>query len=724
MSDGWRAPGFSGKKRLPVIRQTESAECGLACLAMVASYFGYQTNLNSLRLMHPVSLKGATLKGLICIAGRLGLNSRPLRVEMISMVKLGTPCILHWNMNHFVVLKSIKRNIFVIHDPASGERRCTYSEMSSNFTGIVLELAPVADFEQRKDQPAMKLRDMWGKPVGLVATLAQTLALSLILQLIVLAAPFYMQLVVDEVLSKFDTDLLVVLALGFGFLVLLQAGVTALRAYVILYISTMLGFQMVSNLFGHLMKLPLHWYEKRHVGDILSRFSSTRPIRDLFTEGLVAACIDGLMAASTLLLIFIYSNRLGAIVIAVLLSYLLIRLALYRPFRQRSEDQIVAISKEQSTFIESVRGIQSIKIFGHETERQSVWQNKYVDVINSNIRIGKLRIGFDAANSLLFGFENILIIYCGAMLVTEGSLTLGMLIALIAYKRQFVDKATLLVERLIEFRLLGLHLERVADIGLAHPERGIEYPARGIAAEIDSDPNNGKIEFENVSFRYAEEEPWILRQISLVIEKGKLISFTGPSGSGKTSLMKLLLGLFSPVAGEILYSGSRLQKFGLARYRSRIGTVMQDDTLLAGSIADNISFFDTAPVPGKVQHCAQQASIHTDIAAMPMGYNSLVGDMGCALSAGQKQRVLLARALYRDPEILILDEGTANLDSTTEANVIHMLKQLKMTRICVAHREAMILASDRVFDLHAGAIRELNPLQLPEIHPDQHLPAR
>lgn len=710
MTDGLDLLHFSAAPRLPIVRQSEAGECGLACLTMVATYHGYKTSLNNLRLRYPISLKGATLKGLISIAGRLGLSSRPLRVDLDALKRLQMPCVLHWNMNHFVVLKSVKRGIFRIHDPALGERRFTQSQISSNFTGIALELSPGPTFKPREERRSMRLTDLWEKTFGLKKVLLQTLLLSVIVQLMILAAPFYMQLVVDEVLSRFDTHILVILALGFSLLMLINVAATALRAYLILHISSQLGFQMTSNLFRHLLTLPLQWYEKRHVGDILSRFSSTQPIRDLFTEGLVAAVIDGLMAISTLLLIFFYSYRLGFIVVVALACYLLLRLILYRPLHQKNEEQIVAVAQEQSTFIESVRGIQSIKIFGHETQRQAIWQNKYADVINSGVKLGKLQIFFDAANGLLFGIENTVIIYYGALLVTDGSLTVGMLFAFMAYKRQFIDKATLLVERAIEFRLLGLHLERISDIGLATSEHGL--------AIADSKPlinttsaADGKIEFSRVSFRYSTEEPWVLRGISLTINRGEMISFIGPSGCGKTSLMKLLLGLFEPAEGEILYGGMRLERYGHTRYRGKIGTVMQDDALLAGSIADNIAFFDITPDLGKIQLCAEKAAIHTDIAAMPMAYDSLVGDMGGSLSAGQRQRILLARALYRDPDILILDEGTANLDAITEASIIRMLGQLDITRICVAHREPMILASNRIVLLKSGALHELDKQQ-------------
>jgi ATP-binding cassette subfamily B protein RaxB len=699
----WRL-NFAGRRRLPVIRQSEIAECGLACLAMVASYHGHQITLNQLRLGHRLSLSGTTLKDLIDIASRLGMSSRPLRLGTDSLGKLRTPCILHWGMNHFVVLRKVTSGTCRVHDPACGDRQYSLDEVSAKFTGIALEMRPAAEFARRDDRQQMRLSDLWGKIVGLRMALVQTLVLSVIVQLFSLAAPFYMQLVVDEVLTRFDTDLLLLLAMGFGLLLLINTAADALRAYVILYLGNMLGFHMVSNLFRHLLRLPLSWYEKRHVGDILSRFSSTDPIRDLLTRGLVATVIDGLMTISTLLLMFVYSPLLGSVALLVATAYVLLRLIMYEPLRRRNEEQIITMAHERSAFIESIRGILSIKIFGNEAQREALWQNRYADVINSSVGIGKLKIGFDAASGLLFGLENTLIVYLAATLAVQGSLTVGMIFAFMAYKRHFVEKVRLLVERLIEFRLLGLHLERIADIGLAPVERG--HPqSRGIPAHtLEKRAGPGELQLDRVSFRYADGEARILEDLSLTIKGGEMLSIVGASGCGKTTLMKLLLGLFEPEAGQILYKGLPLGQFGMPDFRRRIGTVMQDDALLTGTIAENIAFFDSDTDMPRVQRCAEDAAIHSDIMSMPMRYDSLVGDMGDTLSAGQRQRVLLARALYRQPEILILDEGTANLDPMTEDKIVKLLGRLTITRICVAHRRALLRASDRIVHLKGRTV--------------------
>ena len=697
---------FSGLRRLPMIRQSEAAECGLACVAMIACFHGYRTTLSSLRTAHSISLKGSTLKSLIEIADRLGLSARPLRLEPDSLGKLNLPCVLHWEMNHFVVLKSVSRRGCVIHDPAIGERRYSFAEISPSFTGIALELSPAAHFHPKAARNSMRLTDLFGKATGLKRALVQVLLLSLVVQLFVLVSPFYMQLVVDEVLTKYDTDLLTVLALGFGVFMLINVAAVTLRAYVILYLSNTLGFQMVANLFRHMLRLPLDWFEKRHVGDILSRFSSTTPIRDLISEGLIASVIDGTMAISTIVVMFVYSPMLASVVLTALAVYLALRLLYYRPLRSSSEDVIVARAREQSAVIESLRAIQSIKLYGKEAERGALWQNRQADVINNGVRLGKLGIGFNAANGLLFGIENTVIVYLGALLVIERNMTVGMLFAFMAYKRQFIDKATMLVERLVEFRMLDLHIERIADIGLAKPETDTALQA-GENRQLGALRRTaGTLELRDISFRYGIADPWVLRNVSLVIGQGEMIALLGPSGSGKSTLIKLLLGLFEPTSGEVLVGGIPMAHYGNSQFRRLTGTVMQDDALLAGSIADNISFFDPDADFGKIRHCAEHACIHKDIAAMPMGYNSLVGDMGSLLSAGQRQRVLLARALYRDPEILVLDEGTANLDARTEQSIVNVLRKLGVTRICVAHREALVRAADRVVLLQDGGLQE------------------
>jgi ATP-binding cassette, subfamily B, bacterial CvaB/MchF/RaxB len=693
---------FSGRRRLPVILQTEMAECGLACLAMVASYHGHRYDLVSLRREHPVSLKGATLKSLMETADAIKLAPRALRVELEQLKEVQTPAVLHWDMNHFVVLKRVQRQGIVIHDPARGRRELDWDTVSNHFTGVALELVPAPGFEQKDERQSMRLSDFWNRISGFKRALVQILVLSFALQIFALGGPFYMQLVVDEALVSHDENLLAVLALGFLMLVLIEVTTRAFRSYVILVVGNILNIQMVNNVFRHLIRLPLSYFENRHVGDTVSRFSSIEQVKELLTTGFVEAIVDGLMSVILVVLLFVYSPLLAGIVLAVVGAFLVFRLALFRPFRNLTEETIVAEASEQSNFMESVRGIQSIKLFGKEVDRQTLWQNRYADLVNTGIRLGKFRIGFDTVNGVLFGVENIAVIYLGATQVLENTLTVGMLYAFVSYKRQFTEKANALIEKAIEFKMIKLHLARVADIAKTPMERTIDSRPGEKSENL-----SGQLELSQIRFRFSPNDPDVFDSLNLRIEPGQAVALIGPSGCGKTTLMKIMLGLLPASHGQVLADGIEIEQMGLRHYRSQIAAVMQEDQLMSGAIADNISFFDPQANQERIEECAKLACIHQDIAAMPMGYNSLVGDMGTTLSGGQKQRLLLARALYRKPRILFLDEATSHLDPPTEAQINHHLQQFDITRVIIAHREATIKMADRVVALQGGDIHDV-----------------
>jgi ATP-binding cassette subfamily B protein RaxB len=682
---------FRGRARLPVILQTEAAECGLACLAMIASYFGHQIDIDTLRRRHPVSLKGVTLRSLIDMARHLSLACRPLRIEPAHVAKLRLPAILHWDMNHFVVLKGVSRKELLIHDPAAGERRLSHAEASKHLTGVAVETWPLENFSIKDERTRLPLSAFFGRVRGTVHALTLILVLSVILEICLIAAPFYIQIALDQVIASGDADLLLVLAVGFGLIMVVSVAAKTLRGLTSLSLQNTLHFAMGSRLFHHLVRLPLDYFEKRHIGDILSRFISLEPIRNVVSQGLITATIDGIMAIATLTVIFLYSPLLGMVVAFALFLYLGIRLALYRQFRERSQEVIRSKAQENSTFIETLRAIQSLKLFNRESERESQWLNRYASVINASVRVGRTRILFGTLNDAIFGLENIVTVYLAVHMALGGTLTVGMIFAIMAYKRNFMDKAVSLVETIIEFRILELHVERLSDIAMTEQEAGHDRPLGYWR------PISGTIELRRVSFRYAETEPFVLEDINLRVEPGGIVTIMGPSGGGKTTLIKIMLGLLEPTSGEVLVDGMPLSTLGLQAYRQQIGAVMQEDQLLSGSIADNICFYDAGYDPDRMIECARNAGVHDEIMAMPMTYNSLIGDMGSSLSGGQKQRVLLARALYRQPKLLFLDEGTAHLDLDKEAEVNHNLQRLTITRINVAHRPEIISGADRIY---------------------------
>ncbi len=679
-------------QRLPLVLQTEAAECGLACLAMVSGFHGYQTDLNELRQKFELSIEGCTLLDLMKFAERLELTSRPLRIELDDLAALSTPCILHWDMNHFVVLKEVKAGRCIILDPAFGERNLALAEVSKHFTGIALELMPTTDFSLKKDVRKLGLSDFWSKITGFKRSLVLLLSLSLLLQVFTLIAPYYMQLVVDDVLLTSDDNLLLILAIGFSLVLLFEVTTSTVRSFVLLHFGNSLNIQMASNLFHHMIRLPLGYFEKRHIGDVLSRFGSLNQVRELLTTGLIETLIDGVMALAILAVIFIYSPQLSLVVLAAVLLYALFRVVVYRKVRQITEQQILASSKEQSNFIETVRAIQTIKLFGAEVKREGGWQNLNIAATNKEMQLGVFNISYQTCNRLLFGLENILVVYLGAKLVIAGGFSTGMLFAFIAYKIQFVERMSRLIEKAIQFRMLNLHFERLGDLALTHKEQ--LHPEQERPHQI-----KGNLEIRGLSFAYSDVTDPVLSEVSLSIQAGESVALVGPSGCGKTTLMKLMLGLLQPKQGTVFIDGIPLAQLGLARYRGQIAAVMQDDQLLSGSIRDNIAFFDDSFEMDRIIACAQMASIADDIAKMPMGYNSLIGDMGSALSGGQKQRILLARALYRQPRILFMDEATSHLDTKTESFVSQAMQKLSITRVIIAHRPETIASVDRVIEL-------------------------
>jgi ATP-binding cassette subfamily B protein RaxB len=594
---------------------------------------------------------------------------------------------------------------YTVHDPARGVLELTPEEISNHWTGVALELAPTSAFKPANAKVRLKLSQLGFNLVGLKSVLIQSVALSLLLELFAFLAPFYLQLAVDKAVPAFDTQFLAALALGFAGLTLIALVTRAVRELMLLKLSSALGFSMVADLFRHLLKLPIAFFERRHTGDVLSRFDSTEPITGLFSHGLISSTIDALMALATLAMMIVYSPLLATIAVAALALFAALRLATFRHLSRLTVDAIAAKAEESSTMIETIRGMATIKLFGRERDRLRLWRNRRADTINADIRLGRMGIVFSVASEGLTRLETVLFVYLAVSMVIEGGFTVGMIFAFQAYKSQFLDAGLRFVEMIYSLKLLDSHVDRIADIALEPPET-----VRGTAARSGKPPLKGGIAFEDVHFAYGRDEPAVLRGVSLSIAPGESVAIAGPSGGGKSTLVKLLLGFYPPSAGRILVDGEPLAQLGVDTLRRHVGAVRQDDVLYAGSIADNIAFFDPETDLDFVFHCAKLACIHDEIAALPMGYDSLVGDMGSVLSGGQKQRIFLARALYHRPRILVLDEGTANLDERCEAAVTANLAGLRLTRIMVAHRPEAIAAARRVLWLEDGRLDELRPV--------------
>ena len=678
--------------------QSEAAECGLACLAMVAENYGHRVNIGGLRRRFPTSMKGATLAELVAVASELELAPRALRLDLEELGKLQLPAVLHWDLNHFVVLERLTGDKAIILDPASGRRTLSMKQMSRHFTGVALELTPTPGFKPVDARVQTRLSDLWSRLSNYSGALWQVIALSVLLQVTALAMPFFLQLAVDEGIAPNDANLLGLLVLGFGFIYALNAIIQALRSWVVLTLGQSISFQLIGNVFRHLMRLPMRYFESRHIGDLMSRIESTQPIQNLLAEGMVNALIDALLAITTLIVMGLISVKLMLVVMVTTFLYILFRLAIYPAIKRKTEEEILARANEETYLLESIRSIRAIKLHVHEAMRENGWRNRYADVVSALYRTQIYKIQTRLVENVILGAQFLLIVYLAAMAIIADEITIGLMLAFLSYRTSFMGSATALIDHFERWRLLSVHLERLSDI-VAEPRENV-LPAAARSGVLPPP----RISAENMSFSYGPNEPPVLSGMSFDIPAGSFVAIIGASGAGKTTLMRIMLGLLMPTSGKLLIDGRPLTPATTAPWRSRLGAVLQDDQLLSGTLADNISFFDTAPVQSTIEGAARCARIHDTIEAMPMGYQSLVGDMGAALSSGQRQRVMLARALYRDPDALFLDEGTANLDEENETAIADMILGLPVTRIVISHHPILVERADFVFRLADGKL--------------------
>ncbi|MBX7535153.1 peptidase domain-containing ABC transporter [Qipengyuania sp. GH1] len=685
--------------------QTEIAECGLAALAMVARFHGLDVDLGSLRRRFTAPTRGASLSSIMNCAEQLNFIVRPLRIELEDLGALQLPAILHWNMNHFVVLERVKGSKAWILDPAGSSGWLKIEEVSRRFTGVALELAPSVDFQGGEYRHRPKLKQLWSSSAGLSKSLGQVLLLSLVAQALLLILPFFSQIAIDRAVAEHSHQTLTALAVGFGLIAAVHALVYWLRATVLLSSGANLSYGLSSNLARRLFRLPIAWFNNRHVGDVLARFQSLKPIKSALTEDTVMAALDGTFALITLIVMFFYSPYLAMIPATGFIIYFAIKGLLFDRDQAAQQLSIIASSKEQSFLIETLKGIRSIRLSNKGRNRELRWRTRLVDSINAETNAKRISNVQMVGKTLITNLENVVFLWVSFSLVISGSLSLGAAFALYAYKVHFSSSSVSLIEKVWQFRLLGMHLDRIADIALSPEDVRFNESPRA-AREI-----RGGLELRDIWYRYSNFDKHVVKSASMRVEPGESVAITGRSGEGKSTLAQILLGLLDPEEGELLVDDLPLSIFGYEAYHSGVAAVLQDDCLFAGSIFDNISLFDAAAEESEVVRSAQIADIDADIRSMPMGYDTLVGDMGAALSGGQKQRILLARALYQKPRILILDESTSHLDVASERRVGRAVADLGITRIIIAHREETIRTADRVFEMKGGSLTEISATQ-------------
>lgn len=681
------------QRRVPVIHQTETAECGLACLAMICGHFGKNIDLIYLRRKFNLSARGATLAGINGIAEQLGMATRALSLELDELRVLKTPCILHWDFSHFVVLVSVKRNRYVLHDPARGIRYISREEMSRYFTGVALEVWPGSEFQSETLQTRISLRSLINSIYGIKRTLAKIFCLSVVIEAINLLMPVGTQLVMDHAIPAGDRGLLTLISAALMFFILLKAATSTLRAWSSLVMSTLINVQWQSGLFDHLLRLPLAFFERRKLGDIQSRFDSLDTLRATFTTSVIGFIMDSIMVVGVFVMMLLYGGYLTWIVLCFTTIYIFIRLVTYGNYRQISEECLVREARAASYFMETLYGIATVKIQGMVGIRRAHWLNMKIDAINSGIKLTRMDLLFGGINTFVTACDQIVILWLGAGLVIDNQMTIGMFVAFSSFRGQFSERVASLTSFLLQLRIMSLHNERIADIALHEKEE--KKPEIEIVAHM------GPISLEtnDLSYRYDSQSAPIFSALSLSVAPGESVAITGASGAGKTTLMKILCGLFEPDSGRVLINGIDIRQIGINNYQRMIACVMQDDRLFSGSIRENICGFAEEMDEEWMVECARASHIHDVIMNMPMGYETLIGELGEGLSGGQKQRIFIARALYRKPGILFMDEATSALDSESEHFVNVAIKNMNITRVIIAHRETTLRTVDRVISI-------------------------
>lgn len=696
-------------RRLETVRQVESAECGLACVAMLSAYHGRGGSLADLRQRLGTSMLGNSLRDVQQFAHEAGLESRALRVSLDRLAELRLPAILHWQFDHFVVLERVTRQGAVLHDPAQGRRKVAWDEVSDCFTGIALEVLPGQELRPAPEAPRVSLRQLLPKVRGWKSSLAHIVVLTLTIQLFGLASPIFLQVAIDEVGSNRDASLLTVMALGFGALLLLQTVFTYARGRASLYVSTLMNYQMRANLFRHLLSLPLGYFHKRSLGDVISRFLDISNINEALTGQAITAIADGVIVLPLLLLMASYSPLMAAVFLFSTLCYTGLRLWHLANLARARRDAIGSASRENGFLIETVRSMQTLKLYHHQGVRAAQYNNTMAESFNDNARVGAFENLRSTLDTAWFGAEQLVLCVLGIHALLAGDLTPGMLFAFLAARTQMAQLLRGIVDTVVQLRGLRLHAERLADIALTEPDPVDVDRSGGLLTAP-----RGLLEVRELAYRHEGSQAPLFQGVNFIIHPGESVAIIGPSGCGKTTLVKLLTGLLTPSAGAVLLDGQPLTAERVRWLRANAGTVMQDDTLLSGTLAENIAMFADSIDLDRMAEVCRTAAILDDIQVLPMGFHTRLGDTGGFLSGGQRQRLLLARALYKAPKILVLDEATSQLDAATERLVNEAIQRLGITRIMVAHKPETIRSAYRVIDLapHCGptaALRRQGP---------------
>jgi ABC-type bacteriocin/lantibiotic exporter with double-glycine peptidase domain len=681
--------------------QFSALDCGAACLTMILSYYGIRARIEDCRQRCGIGRDGTTARIISEAARSFGLVVRSYSLEPEQLSHLPLPGIAHWGFNHFIVVEHWSSSHVRIIDPAVGRRRLTAEEFDEGFTGVLLLFEPAPGVKQSPALPSSPWRSYGTrllKIAGLPRIASEILLVSAVLELVGLGLPLLMQGFIDDVLPNRLSDVMLILGVGVILLAVFHAFTSYLRATLLLRLQTRLDVQLMPSLVGHLLGLPLTFFQQRSSGDILMRLGSDATIRELLTGQAPAALLDGVMVLAYAAILFVRAPSLGTVAITLGLAQTAIVLLTRQSMRELTQRDLLARAESESYTVELLSGITQLKAGGSEDRALYRWHRLFYDQLKNSLLRAQFVAGVD---SMMFGLRvagPLLLLWFGGLRVLDGSLSLGEMLALTALGTAFLTSLGLFVTALQQVQRVGAQVERLLDLAEARAEQDRQLVRH--APQL-----RGGIELHSVSFRYAAYAPLVAHDISVLIEPGQKVALVGRTGSGKTTLAMLLLGLYPPTEGEVRYDGVPLNALDYRSVRSQFGIVLQDSFLFSGSIRDNISSFHDEGLEPIVQ-AARAACMHDEVLSMPMGYDTRVGEKGTALSGGQRQRLALARALVRNPAILLLDESTSQVDALTELAIEHNLKQLGCTRIVIAHRLRTICDADVILVMDGGTIAE------------------
>jgi ATP-binding cassette, subfamily B, bacterial len=698
-----RPPAWFRRRRTPVVLQMTVSDCGPACLASILRYHGRHTELEECRRRIGLGRDGVTARTIVTVAHSFGLRVRAYSVGPLSVEHLMLPAIAHWEDAHFVVIERFTETHVEIVDPALGRRRITRAEFGQGLGGVVLIFEPGPAFEQHDAGPrhrrfALPAR-LRGWIAGCRAMLIAALAASLALQLLGLALPIASAVVIDRIVAPRDAGLLPILGVAIIALTLTHFVIKHVRGIVLIRLQTRIDGEIMRGLFGHLLSLPLPFFQQRTGGDVMQRLASSIVIRELITTQALGAVLDGGFMFVYLVVLITANATLGVLVTGLGLAQAALLLSTHGRSHRLRQRHLLAQSKSQSILFETLGGIATVKATGSEERVFDAWSQRFSAEIAIDAEQNRLDALVENATTTLRVLAPLVLVWIGAHQVLDGTLTLGAMVALQTLAMAFLTPLGGLVASLQRLQSVGAHLERLRDVLDAPPEQ-VRRARRGTPRL------SGRTELRSIAYRYDPNSPLVLRDISLTIEPGQKIALVGRSGSGKSTLGMLLLGLYPPTEGEILYDEVPLADLDLRDLRTRFGVVLQEPFIFGDSIRRNIAGNEPSMPLERVARAARVAAFDDDVDRMPMRYETRLGDRGGGLSGGQRQRLAIARAVARDPALLLFDEATSHLDVLTEHRVDSNLDGLSCTRIVIAHRVSTVRNADLILVLEAGEIIE------------------